>query len=397
MLITVIQIALHFGRHEKFVSDPKFYLDMSRIFLNEMTLNEFFKKYGTYGRRAYLNFFKRPLIPALAALLYYFFRIPLEIGFAIINSCFYFSSVILFYYFIKKLGYRKNIAFTSSLLYSCSFTLLAVGASCLTDVGAYFFSILILFYTTDPIKEHWNSNNDGFLGEKFSIKKYLLLSILTGIGMLIRETVFFTTLAIFIYILMQDLKYYKKGWLYSEMKNLIFMILVLGSALIPIILWITYGMNISILDFSSIKINLLMLFRLEVILDAVFIILVAFNLNYIFLIVGYINEEDKNRRKFMIIYSMIMIIPMILQYFIMEPGAIHAQYRIFFMFFPFFLPLSALGLHEISKKLESKGNRKNFNRYFWYCFLMGLYILVNFMMGIFYMSQFILDALPIEF
>ncbi|MBD3254428.1 MAG: hypothetical protein GF383_05005 [Candidatus Lokiarchaeota archaeon] len=356
-----------------------------------MTLNQFYAKHGPFASYAYYAFFKRPLIPALAAILYFIFKIPLEIGFSLINSIFYMSTVFLFYSFVKKLGYNILIAFTSALLFSCSFTMLVVGAGCMTDAGAFFISALILRYLIPPIKEYWAlKGSNEYLGNRLSLKNYLLAGLITAIGVLIRETAIFNLIAIYLYIFMEDLRNENGNWVKNELKNLSKMIISITISVLPLLIWIVIGLGIR--ELRSTSRTLLDLFQILTDDHNIVIILIAFNLNYLFFIFGFIKENDKNILKFAFYYFLIMLIPNVMQFFSVPP-ALFPQYRVIFMLFPFMLVFSALGLHELSNILGNKVYTSNLNRFFWYGALISLYILINFLLGIFYISEFLIDLI----
>lgn len=308
------------------------------------------------------------------------------------------GSVILFYYFVKRLGYNKNIAFTSTILFSCSFTMLVIGTGCMTDAGAYFFSILILYYALNPIKSHWKSiEKENSILEYFSFKHYIIMGLLTAIGNLIRETVIFTTLAIFIYIFFESFTTINKGKSTQLMlKHLSFSVISLLISISFSLMWIVFWMRVSLLDFRTANVSPFMFIDQEVIEHLLFIILISFTLNYLFLFVGFIKENNKKRIDIFVIYSLVMIIPNIMQFYAL-PFSLYPQYRVIFMLFPFFLPISGLGVHELCEIFEKKVYLKNLNRYSWYWIFLGFYVLINFILGIPYMNELIIDLILMLF
>ena len=373
--------------------DPEYYLDLVNLFLNNLKLEEYYEKHGEISELAYLAFFKRPLTPAIAAAFNILFQMPPEIGLSTINAIFFLGSTIIFYDFVKRLGYSANIAFTSAFLYSNSFTLLVIGSGCMTDVGGYFFSIVILDYFISRLnkKEDLKEINQ-FLSKKLKINDYVILGLLTGVGILARETVLFTTLTLFLYVLLEDLSFKKNKWLINELRTAGFVVISLGIAIIFPFLWIVFGMNRAITDLRIGEISLTIFLDQSLLEHIVFIIFLAFNILYFFIFYGFLKENDRQRIKLFLLYSLIVLIPMFLQFYAI-PFQLKPSYRVIFMFFPFFLPFAALGIHEFCVILEKKNNTNKLNRYFWYSVIIGFYVVFNFAFGILYLSQWILNAL----
>ena len=115
-------------------------------------------------------------------------------------------------------------------------------------------------------------------------------------------------------------------------------------------------------------------------------------MSFFFIFYGILKENDRQHIKLIFLYSLIMLIPMFLQFYAI-PFQLKPSYRVIFMFFPFFILAAAFRIHEFCKKLENYNYSENLNKYFWYILIMGFYFVFNFAFSIFYLNEGILNSL----
>ena len=309
--VTVFCSILFFGI---VYSDSKIYIHLTRYFLG----------ISPYPPAGWLS--ARPLIPLIASPLATVLWIPIAYG--VVNIILWIGSTFLTYFITLEITRSRNIAFNASILLCVSPPALLYFGSVMLEAGSTFFTLLILWLYLQFIK---SSNNI----------HYYVLSILSGIGLLAKES----TLPVVISILLLSL----------VNKNLRKTILYVIFLVLPVICWQIFttfwiGENYwthylrAGLQYSQERYGVLFYADLVDISKA--IALSHFPFAILALIIGFFNLND--RRQNLIFYS--LLIPAFISYLLWP----FRDLRIGVVTFYATMPLAGIGLEEIIKALYSK-------------------------------------------
>jgi hypothetical protein len=217
------------------------------------------------------------------------------------------------------------------------------------------------------------------------------MGLVNGIGMLARETTLFTLVFIVAIFQLEPLMNYKKDpkWFSILIKRGIYWAFAVIISAVMVMGWIYFGMHMNPLDLHIGEIDFGVFLDQDMIEKILFIFIIAFHLCYIFFIVGFLHENNRNRIFYLALYIICMVVPMFMQFFAV-PFSHIPQYRLVFMVFPFVLPVAALGLQELAKNLAKKEWLNFISAEIWYVLLLGATILVSLGLSIPYMTEQIL-------
>lgn len=310
-LISIFSSMLFFGI---VYSDSKIYIHLTRYFLG----------ISSNPPAGWLS--TRPLIPLIVSPLAAFLWIPIAYG--IVNTIFWVGSVILTFFLTLEITRSYNVAFNASILLCFSPPVLLYFGSVMLEAGSTFFTLTILFLYLRYIKSS-------------SSKRYYLLSILSGIGLLAKESTLPSVLSILLLGLVH--KNFKRTLLYVI------------CSVIPVIFWQLFttfwiGENYwthylrAGIEYSQKRYGVSFYADIVDILKA--IALGHFPLAVIAVIIGFFNVDDKKLN--LIFYS--LLIPAFLSYLLWP----FRDLRIAVVTFYATMPLAGIGLEMMIGSLHNK-------------------------------------------
>lgn len=175
VIVCLIESITHFGRIDGDFPD---YVNIARYFEGKAPLLYPFR-------------LTRPITPFLATIPNSF-GIDIISSFAIVNTAFWVASSLAMYFLtVRSLKLSRSNAFVAALLTATSYPFLNFGAAVLIDSGAYFFEVFGILV--------WM---EFFLSTRGDQRLLIFASIVSGVGILARETVVVVPILAVLYSIM---------------------------------------------------------------------------------------------------------------------------------------------------------------------------------------------------
>ena len=264
----------------------------------------------------------RPLVPFFASLLNRI--VDIATAFGIVNIALWLMASYIMFRLSKDLLEDTNLAWYASILFATSLPLIRYGTAVLTDMAGYFF-IVFVFWMTRKYSRNRN------------ILKHLIIGMTIGVGILGREVVF----ACLPFFVLSEISGQRTRNQYLKI-----LLTVLTALLLPYLWSAAFGLDYlgwymsggveyaggwtAILDFKKL----------------VYSILLAFTVLLPFVVVGFLEEEDRSKIlfyfwTFLSVFAVLIVWPV-------------KDYRFAFLLSPCFIPLSAKGIDVATDKLNKK-------------------------------------------
>lgn len=292
----------------------------------------------------YIHRLLRPL--ELLFVLPFSYLVDIKTAFGIVNSILIVLSAVVMYLLSNHLLNNEKLAFYSTVLFSTSFPVICFGFGVLTEIGAWFFYLLVIYLTIRLFGTNSNLKHAGIIG------------LICGVGVLMKENV---AAGVPFFMLMLLLSKSKK----SDSSNKIKKIVTYGSCfLAPFLLLILINQGIMWHYFSYTYYDWFISneqgFSRPNLFRYLFLMGGAFGLSLLFGLFGLIwylkkDGEDMNRwfNKLSIL-SCIFISSSIVIF--VWPAA---EIRSMFLYFPIIFPLSAYAIAHISSIIKIKKGKHN--------------------------------------
>ncbi len=249
-------------------------------------------------------------------------------SFYILNAIFWIATTLLLYLFVKELYKDNNIAFFAAFFFATSIPLLIYAIQTHVDMGAYFFAMIGVY----ALNRYKNST---------SIKHYLLLSTIIVLAVTAKETNIFLLATIWFLEFTNKKRNINKILLISF---IVFSYVFLLQAAIGN----TYY-NTPVGDLNAVIRNS----APELLPPRLGTVVIAFNLTWLLAYIGYRNEINSERKRFLKMIFLSLVPIQIFSFFTAAYGT-----RIVILFFPAIMSLAALGL----KKFVSGGKYLSTNQ-----------------------------------
>ncbi len=278
-------------------------------------------------------------------------------SFAIVNIIFGILTSVVIYKLVMRMYKKPKLAFYAALLFATSIPVLSLGASVLTEMPAYFATVMVIYIVYQMKKE-------------MTYKDMIIAALLLSFSMLIRETSMFI-LPIF-FLLSR----------YGERK-----VLLKGGAIIILAFAFTsvyyFAYNVNPLNYTLNSGNMGMSYNNpeKYGVERIILSFMAFEFLPIFAFLGFVADSD--RKRLIAYYAMFVSFLPVFLWPVQE-------WKITYTVFPLIMALSVFGIDHFSQRLSEKplfsrlGSR-------WYEFLIILmYVIIGVIYCALVMPQYII-------